>query len=61
MMVCARRVGRSPIVCDDRGAVVSDANPSALGPLVTTLGGIEKGEARVGPDDRDRPDFRRVA
>ena len=45
---------------DDRGAVVIDADLSALGPLVTILGGMEKGEALVGPDYRDRPDFWRV-
>jgi type IV secretion system protein VirB4 len=47
-------------VRDDRGAVVIDADLSALGPLVTILGGMEKGEALVGPDYRDCPDFWRV-
>ena len=42
------------------GAVVIDADLSALGPLVTILGGMEKGEALVGSDYRDRPDFWRV-
>ena len=51
---------RLALVRDDRGAVVIDANLSALGPFVTILGGMEKGEALVGPDYRDRPDFWRV-
>jgi type IV secretion system protein VirB4 len=55
---------RLALVRDDRGAVVIDADLSALGPLVTILGGMEKGEALVGPDYRERPnfwaDFRRV-
>jgi type IV secretion system protein VirB4 len=52
---------RLALVRDDRGAVVIDADLSALGPLVTILGGMEKGEALVGPDYRERPDFWRVA
>lgn len=51
---------RLALVRDDRGAVVIDADLSALGPLVTILGGMEKGEALVGPNYRDRPDFWRV-
>jgi len=51
---------RLALVRDDRGAVVIDADLSALGPLVTILGGMEKGEALVGPEYRDRPDFWRV-
>ncbi len=51
---------RLALVRDDRGTVVIDADLSALGPLVTILGGMEKGEALVGPDYRDRPDFWRV-
>lgn len=51
---------RLALVRDDRGAVVIDADLSALGPLVTILGGMEKGEALVGSDYRDRPDFWRV-
>lgn len=51
---------RLALVRDDRGAVVIDADLGALGPLVTILGGMEKGEALVGPDYRDRPDFWRV-
>lgn len=51
---------RLALVRDDRGAVVIDADLSALGPFVTILGGMEKGEALVGPDYRDRPDFWRV-
>ncbi|TCM85496.1 type IV secretion system protein B4 [Rhodovulum steppense] len=51
---------RLALVRDDRGAVVIDADLGALGPLVTILGGMEKGEALVGADYRDRPDFWRV-
>ncbi|WP_010139198.1 VirB4 family type IV secretion system protein, partial [Oceanicola sp. S124] len=51
---------RLALVRDDRGSVVIDADLSALGPLVTILGGMEKGEALVGPNYRDRPDFWRV-
>ena len=51
---------RLALVRDDRGAVVIDADLCALGPFVTILGGMEKGEALVGPDYRDRPDFWRV-
>lgn len=51
---------RLALVRDDRGAVVIDADLSALGPLVTILGGMEKGEALVGPDYRERRDFWRV-
>jgi type IV secretion system protein VirB4 len=51
---------RLALVRDDRGAVVIDADLSALGPLVTILGGMEKGEDLVGSDYRDRPDFWRA-
>ena len=37
-----------------------DADLSALGPLLTILGGMEKGEELVGPDYRSRPDFWRL-
>ncbi|MCA0206896.1 MAG: type IV secretion system protein B4 [Proteobacteria bacterium] len=52
---------RLALVRDDRGSVVIDADLSALGSLVTILGGMEKGEALVGADYRDRPDFWRVS
>lgn len=48
---------RLALVRDDRGAVVIDADLSALGPLVTILGGMEKGEDLVGCDYRERPNF----
>ncbi len=51
---------RLALVRDDRGSVVIDADLSALGPLVTILGGMEKGEALAGADYRERPDFWRV-
>ena len=51
---------RLALVRDDQGSVVIDADLSALGPYLTVLGGMEKGEALVGADYRDRPDFWRV-
>ena len=41
--------------------IVVDADLSALGPTLTILGGMEKGEALVGADYRDRPDFWRLS
>ena len=38
-----------------------DADLSALGPNLTILGGMEKGEALVGADYRNRPDFWRLS
>ena len=51
---------RLALIRDDRGSVVVDADLSALGPNLTILGGMEKGEALVGADYRDRPDFWRL-
>ncbi|WP_435260193.1 type IV secretion system protein B4 (plasmid) [Thioclava sp. FR2] len=51
---------RLALVRDDRGSVVIDADLSSLGPLVTILGGMEKGEELVGSDYRDRSDFWRT-
>ena len=51
---------RLALVRDDRGSVVIDADLSALGPLVTILGGMEKGEQLAGADYRCRPDFWKV-
>jgi type IV secretion system protein VirB4 len=51
---------RLALVRDDQGSVVIDADLSALGPYLTILGGMEKGEALVGAEYRDRPDFWRV-
>ena len=48
---------RLALVRDDRGSAVIDTDLGALGPLVTILGGMEKGEELVGADYRDRPDF----
>lgn len=53
----ASRVG---LVRDDQGSVCINANLSALGPLLTVLGGMEKGEQLVGADYRQREDFWRV-
>jgi len=52
---------RLGLVRDDQGSVVIDANLSALGPLLTILGGMEKGEQLVGADYRQREDFWRVS
>lgn len=48
---------RLALVRDDQGAVVIDADLSVLGPYLTVLGGMEKGEALVGADYRQNPDF----
>jgi len=42
-------------------AVPVDADLSALGANLTILGGMEKGEALVGADYRNRPDFWRIS
>ncbi|MEO9782673.1 MAG: type IV secretion system protein B4 [Litoreibacter sp.] len=52
---------RLALIRDDRGSVVVDADLSALGPNLTILGGMEKGEALVSSDYRDRPDFWRLS
>ena len=51
---------RLALVRDDQGSVVVNADLSALGPLLTILGGLDKGEQLVGADYRERPDFWRV-
>ena len=51
---------RLGLVRDDQGSVVVNADLSALGPLLTILGGMDKGEQLVGTDYRQRPDFWRV-
>ncbi len=51
---------RLALVRDDQGSVVIDADLSALGPCLTILGGMEKGEALVGADYRNNPDFWKV-
>ncbi len=52
---------RLALIRDDGGSVVVDADLSALGSHLTILGGMEKGEALVGADYRDRPDFWRLS
>ncbi|MEP3332296.1 type IV secretion system protein B4 [Sedimentitalea sp.] len=52
---------RLALIRDDTGSVVVDADLSALGPYLTILGGMEKGETLVGADYRDRPEFWRCA
>lgn len=42
---------------DDTGSVVVETDLSVLGPNLTILGGMEKGEALVDDDYQDRPDF----
>lgn len=51
---------RLALVRDDQGSVVVNADLSPLGPLLTVLGGMEKGEQLVGADYRQRKDFWRV-
>jgi type IV secretion system protein VirB4 len=51
---------RLALIRDDQGSVIVDADLSSLGPYLTVLGGMEKGEQLVGADYRDRPDFWRV-
>ena len=51
---------RLGLVRDDQGSVVVDTDLSALGPLLTILGGMEKGKQLVGTDYRTRPDFWRL-
>ena len=51
---------RLALIRDDSGSVVVDADLSALGQHLTILGGMEKGEALVGADYRERPDFWRL-
>lgn len=45
------------LVRDDQGSVVVDADLSPLGGLLKILGGLKTGEALVGEDYRNRPDF----
>ncbi|SDF39432.1 type IV secretion system protein VirB4 [Salipiger thiooxidans] len=52
---------RLALIRDDQGSIVVDADLSALGSNLTILGGMEKGEALVGADYRDRPDFWRLS
>ncbi len=52
---------RLALIRDDQGSIVIDADLSALGPNLTILGGMEKGEALVGADYRDRADFWRLS
>jgi len=54
-------MSRLALIRDDQGSIVVDADLSALGPNLTILGGMEKGEALVGADYRDRPDFWRLS
>jgi len=51
---------RLALIRDDQGSIVVDADLSVLGPNLTILGGMDKGEALVGAEYRDRPDFWRL-
>jgi type IV secretion system protein VirB4 len=51
---------RLALVRDDQGSVVIDADLRSLGPLLTILGGMEKGEQLAGADYRQKPDFWRL-
>ena len=50
MLLEASVGSRAALVRDDRGSTLIDADLSALGPLLTILGGMEKGEALSGPE-----------
>ena len=52
---------RAALICSAGESVVVDADLSALGPLLTILGGGAAGEAMAGPGWRGRPDFWRTA
>ena len=52
---------RLALIRDDQGSIVVDADLSALGPILIFLFCFEKGEALVGADYRDRPDFWRLS
>lgn len=49
------------LVRDDQGAHIIDADLSHLGGYLAILGGLSSGEAVVGPNYRDIPDFWRLA
>ncbi len=49
------------LIRDDQGAHIIDANLAALGSYLAVLGGLKSGEAVVGPDYRDTPEFWRRA
>lgn len=51
---------RLALVRDDRGSTLVDTDLSALGPLLTVLGGLDRGEALAGPGWRERPEFWRT-
>ena len=59
-MLTTPSASRLGLVRDDQGSVVVNADLSALGSLLTILGGMKKGEQLVGADYRQRPDFWRV-
>ncbi len=60
VMLTTPSASRLGLVRDDQGSVVVNADLSALGPLLTILGGMKKGEQLAGADYRQRPDFWRV-
>ncbi len=60
MLLSSGSGSRLALVRDDRGSTLIDADLSALGPLLTILGGMETGEALVGADYRTRPEFWRT-
>ena len=60
VLLTSNPASRMALVRDDQGSVVVNADLSALGPLLTVLGGMEKGELLVGADYRQRNDFWRV-
>jgi type IV secretion system protein VirB4 len=60
VLIGAGSASRLALIRDDRGSAVVNTDLRALGPLLTILGGMEKGEQLVGPGWRERPNFWRV-
>lgn len=60
VLLTSSNAARMALIRDDQGSVVVNVDLSALGPLLTILGGMEKGEQLVGLDYRQRHDFWRI-
>lgn len=57
ILMGVRPGSRVALLRTDDGSHVIDTDLSALGPLLTILGGMKAGETLVGKDYRERPDF----
>jgi type IV secretion system protein VirB4 len=60
VLLGAGSASRLALIRDDRGSAIVNTDLRALGPLLTILGGMEKGEQLVGAGWRERPDFWRL-